>query len=162
MPTRRPHRLRESATVSTHTMRHTYRSWLDAVGTSIAVQQKLMRHADIRTMMNVYGDVVTDEMEQAHSKVVRMARGASENCLSQIGRISILDCGRHNAQFTVAPPQHFLYFFPEPHGHGSFRPTLGACAEVHSGGHRKQILSVLFTTCGAVRVGRRELKHRTM
>jgi len=33
-------------------------------------------------------------------------------------------------QFTVAPPQHFLYFFPEPHGHGSFRPTLGA---VHRG-----------------------------
>jgi integrase len=59
--------------VTTHTMRHTYRSWLDAVGTSIAVQQKLMRHADIRTTMNVYGDVVTDEMEQAHSKVVRMA-----------------------------------------------------------------------------------------
>ena len=59
--------------VSTHTMRHTYRSWLDAVGTSIAVQQKLMRHADIRTTMNVYGDVVTDEMEHAHSKVVRMA-----------------------------------------------------------------------------------------
>src|ERR1035437_7253906 len=59
--------------VSNHTMRHTYRSWLDAVGTSIAVQQKLMRHPDIRTTMNVYGDVVTDEMEQAHSKVVRMA-----------------------------------------------------------------------------------------
>ncbi|MGB9072236.1 MAG: tyrosine-type recombinase/integrase [Terriglobales bacterium] len=59
--------------VSTHTMRHTYRSWLDAVGTSIAVQQKLMRHADIRTTMNIYGDIVTDEMEQAHSKVVRMA-----------------------------------------------------------------------------------------
>jgi integrase len=62
--------------VSIHTMRHTYRSWLDAVGTSIAVQQKLMRHADIRTTMNVYGDVVTDEMEQAHSKVVRMALSA--------------------------------------------------------------------------------------
>jgi len=26
----------------------------------------------------------------------------------------------------VALPQQFLYFFPEPHGHGSFRPTLGA------------------------------------
>ena len=59
--------------VSTHTMRHSYRSWLDAVGTPIAVQQKLMRHADIRTTMNVYGDVVTDEMRQAHSKVVEMA-----------------------------------------------------------------------------------------
>ena len=59
--------------VSTHSMRHTYRSWLDAVGTPIAVQQKLMRHADIRTTMNVYGDVVTDEMAKAHSKVVEMA-----------------------------------------------------------------------------------------
>ena len=57
----------------THTLRHTYRSWLDAVGTPIAVQQKLMRHADIRTTMNVYGDVVTDEMRQANSKIVKLA-----------------------------------------------------------------------------------------
>lgn len=57
----------------THTLRHSYRSWLDAVGTSIAVQQKLMRHSDIRTTMNLYGDVVTDEMSQAHSKVVGLA-----------------------------------------------------------------------------------------
>lgn len=59
--------------LGTHSLRHTYRSWLDAVGTPVAVQQKLMRHADIRTTMNIYGDVVTDEMTQAHSKVVRLA-----------------------------------------------------------------------------------------
>jgi integrase len=59
--------------LSTHTMRHSYRAWLDAVGTGLAVQQKLMRHSDIRTTMNIYGDVVTDEMAQAHSKVVRLA-----------------------------------------------------------------------------------------
>jgi integrase len=53
--------------------RHTYRSWLDAAGTTVAVQQKLMRHGDIRTTMNVYGDVVTNEMQEAHSKVVQMA-----------------------------------------------------------------------------------------
>lgn len=64
--------------VSTHTMRHTYRSWLDAVGTPIAVQQKLMRHADIRTTMNVYGDIVTDEMSRAHSKVVSLALNGTE------------------------------------------------------------------------------------
>jgi integrase len=57
----------------THSLRHTYRSWLDAVGTPLAVQQKLMRHADIRTTVNVYGDVVTDEMREAQSKVARMA-----------------------------------------------------------------------------------------
>jgi len=57
----------------THTLRHSYRSWLDAVRTPIAVQQKLMRHTDIRTTMNLYGDVVTDEMAQAHSKVVGLA-----------------------------------------------------------------------------------------
>jgi len=59
--------------LGTHSLRHTYRSWLDAVGTPVAVQQKLMRHADIRTTMNIYGDVVTDEMAQAHSKVVGLA-----------------------------------------------------------------------------------------
>ena len=76
----RKRRLQESddrgghrARVSTHCMRHTWRSWLDAVGTPIAVQKKLMRHADIRTTMNVYGDVVTDEMTQAASKVAGLA-----------------------------------------------------------------------------------------
>ncbi len=59
--------------LATHTMRHSYRSWLDAAGTPMAVQQKLMRHSDIRTTMNVYGDVVTNEESQAHSKVVAMA-----------------------------------------------------------------------------------------
>jgi len=59
--------------LGTHTMRHSYRAWLDAVGTPIAVQQKLMRHTDIRTTLNIYGDVVTDEMARAHSRVVRLA-----------------------------------------------------------------------------------------
>ena len=59
--------------LGTHSLRHSYRSWLDAVGTQIAVQQKLMRHSDIRTTLNIYGDVVTDEMAQAHSKVVELA-----------------------------------------------------------------------------------------
>ena len=53
--------------------RHTYRSWLDAVGTPVAVQQKMMRHADIRTTFNIYGDVVTDEMTTASSKVAQLA-----------------------------------------------------------------------------------------
>lgn len=33
-----------------------------AVGTPIFVQQKLMRHRDIRTTMDLCSDVVTDEM----------------------------------------------------------------------------------------------------
>jgi integrase len=59
--------------LSPHALRHSYRSWLDAAGTPIAVQQKLMRHASITTTLNIYGDVVTDEMAQAHSKVVALA-----------------------------------------------------------------------------------------
>jgi integrase len=59
--------------LGTHSMRHTYRSWLDAVGTPLAVQQKLMRHADIRTTMNVYGDIVTNEMSVASGKVANLA-----------------------------------------------------------------------------------------
>ena len=56
-----------------HSLRQSYRSWLDAVGTAIAVQQKLMRHSDIRTTLNIYGDVVTDEMSQANSKIAELA-----------------------------------------------------------------------------------------
>lgn len=59
--------------LGTHTFRHTYRSWLDAVGTAITVQQKLMRHSDIQTTLNIYGDVVTSEMKEASSKVVGLA-----------------------------------------------------------------------------------------
>lgn len=58
-----------------HSFRHTYRSWLDSVGAPVGVQQKLMRHADIRTTMNIYGDAGTDEMRHAHSKVVGLALG---------------------------------------------------------------------------------------
>lgn len=59
--------------LGTHSFRHTYRSWLDAVGTAITVQQKLMRHSDIQTTLNIYGDVVSDEMEQANTKVAGLA-----------------------------------------------------------------------------------------
>jgi integrase len=59
--------------VSSHAFRHTYRSWLDAVKTPIAVQQKMMRHTDIRTTMNIYGDVVTDEMSTAGLRVAELA-----------------------------------------------------------------------------------------
>jgi integrase len=59
--------------LGTHSFRHTYRSWLDAVGTSISVQQRLMRHSDIQTTMNTYGEVVTDEMQIAGSKVAQLA-----------------------------------------------------------------------------------------
>jgi len=58
--------------VSSHSFRHTYRSWLDAVGTSATVQQEMMRHSDIATTFG-YGDVVTDEMTTAGKKVAQLA-----------------------------------------------------------------------------------------
>jgi len=59
--------------VSSHVFRHTHRTWLDSVGTPVGVQQRLMRHSDIRTTMNVYGDAVTEDMQEAHGKIVRLA-----------------------------------------------------------------------------------------
>jgi integrase len=47
--------------------------WLDKVGTTVGVQQKLMRHADIRTTMNIYGDADSLDMRNAHEKVVHLA-----------------------------------------------------------------------------------------
>jgi integrase len=59
--------------MGTYTFRHSYRMWIDAVGTPIGVQQKLMRHADIRTTMNIYGDAASADMREAHGKIVQLA-----------------------------------------------------------------------------------------
>lgn len=59
--------------IGTHTFRHSYRMWIDAIGTPVGVQQKLMRHSDIRTTMNIYGDADAAEMREAHSKIVGLA-----------------------------------------------------------------------------------------
>jgi integrase len=59
--------------LASHTFRHTYRSWLDTVGTTPTVQQKLMRHSDIRTTMNLYGDVITFAEQRAEAKIAGLA-----------------------------------------------------------------------------------------
>jgi integrase len=55
-----------------HSFRHTYRSFLDATGAPIGVQQKLMRHAQVSTTMNIYGNAQMDSKREAHGKVVQM------------------------------------------------------------------------------------------
>jgi len=45
-------------------------SALHALGTKPAVQKELLRHADIRTTMNVYTQAVSDEKREAASRVV--------------------------------------------------------------------------------------------
>jgi integrase len=55
-----------------HVFRHTYRSLLDETGAPIGVQQKLMRHSNVATTMNVYGNASLRAKQTANSKVVQM------------------------------------------------------------------------------------------
>jgi integrase len=55
-----------------HVFRHTYRSLLDETGAPVGVQQKLMRHSNVATTMNVYGNASSKARQQANSKVVQM------------------------------------------------------------------------------------------
>jgi integrase len=55
-----------------HTFRHTYRSLLDETGAPVGVQQKLMRHSNVATTMNVYGNSTLRAKQDANSKVVQM------------------------------------------------------------------------------------------
>src|SRR5258706_7804882 len=45
---------------------------LDETGAPMKVQQELMRHAGIRTTMNVYGKDMDESKRAAHGKVVRL------------------------------------------------------------------------------------------
>lgn len=52
--------------------------WHGRSGAPIGVPQKLMRHAQVSTTMNVYGNALMEAKREANSKVVRMAlRSAS-------------------------------------------------------------------------------------
>jgi integrase len=61
--------------LSSHAFRNAYRTWLDAMGTPVGVQQKMMRHADIRTTMNHYGTALKADMRKASDAVGRVSAG---------------------------------------------------------------------------------------
>ncbi len=59
--------------LGTHSMRHTLRTWLDSVGTPVGTQQRLMRHANVSTTMDIYGTALVTDMAEAHGKIVGLA-----------------------------------------------------------------------------------------
>ena len=65
--------------ISTHSFRHSYQMWIDAIGKAVGVQQKLMRRSGIRTTMNIYGDATTKDMREAHGKIVGPALNGTGN-----------------------------------------------------------------------------------
>ena len=46
---------------------------MDETGAPLKVQQELMRHADIRTTMNIYGKAMETSKREVHGKVVKGA-----------------------------------------------------------------------------------------
>jgi len=52
-----------------HNFRHTFSSMLRALGTDIKVQQELVRHADIRTTLNIYTQAPSVQKREAASRV---------------------------------------------------------------------------------------------
>jgi integrase len=64
-------RAKIQSAIGWHSLRHSYRAWLDDTGVPLGVQQKLMRHANISTTMNVYGGAFMDAKRRANTSVVR-------------------------------------------------------------------------------------------
>ena len=78
-----------------HTFRHSHSSLLHALGVDLKVQQELLRHADIRTTMNIYTHAVPAALREANSKVVHLvlsAQVAWAQCSLKLPRKSVTDC----------------------------------------------------------------------
>lgn len=71
-----------------HTFRRTFSTLLRRNGEDIKVQQELIRHADIRTTMNLYTQADSDQKRQAHSKIVEMVLLGSDSCSPVLPRRS--------------------------------------------------------------------------
>ena len=57
-----------------HTFRHSYSTMLRALKVDVKVQQELLRHADIRTTLNIYTQAVPEALRNANSRVVQMVQ----------------------------------------------------------------------------------------
>src|SRR5678816_2814938 len=55
-------------------------------------------------------------------------------------------------------PQHFLYFFPLPHGYGSLRPTLGGARKGFDHSREILILAQYLVSEAVVRVPERTMR----
>jgi integrase len=55
-----------------HTFRHSYRTMIDDLGTPVGVQQRLMRHADVRTTMNIYGSAFEETKRRVNARVAEI------------------------------------------------------------------------------------------
>jgi hypothetical protein len=62
---------------------------LRQLGVDVKVQQELLRHADIRTTMNVYTQAVSEQKRSAQSSVVRLVLPLDN--LETSKRLGILD-----------------------------------------------------------------------
>ncbi|MFL6464908.1 MAG: tyrosine-type recombinase/integrase [Bryobacteraceae bacterium] len=58
-----------------HTFRRTYSCLLRQHEVDVKVPQELLRHADIRTTLNIYTQALGDDLRKANSKVVTMVLG---------------------------------------------------------------------------------------
>jgi integrase len=59
--------------ITTHSFRHSFRTWLNQTGAPIGTQQKLMRHSTVAMTMDTYGTVFDKELTAASSKVAELA-----------------------------------------------------------------------------------------
>lgn len=62
-----------------HTFRRTFSTLLRANGEDLKVQQDLMRHADIRTTMNLYTQAISEQKRQAQGRIVEMVLPAMQS-----------------------------------------------------------------------------------
>jgi hypothetical protein len=134
---------------------------LDAVGTPVAVQQKLMRHADIRTTFNIYRDVVTNEMAQAHSKVVRLAIPRASRFAVICAGVSTLEAGGESGIRTHVTLSSKHAFQACAFSHSAISPEAGLLREALGawGATRESCSPILWPTVGKPQLADRgELK----
>ncbi len=57
--------------IAFHTSRHSCRAWLDETGAPAGVQQKLMRHVQVSTTMDQYGNASALAKRKANRPIVQ-------------------------------------------------------------------------------------------
>jgi len=59
--------------LTTHTFRHSYRTWLSHIGKSLDATMRLMRHSTIAMTMDTYDALPGNEASEATAKIALLA-----------------------------------------------------------------------------------------
>jgi integrase len=84
----------EGKTIGWHNFRHSLATNLRAMGVDVKVAQELLRHANVRTTLDIYTRAVSQQKRDANAQVVEMMLPGAQKKSAPFSTLNAIGSGR--------------------------------------------------------------------